>query len=69
MSEFTDTTQIDVRYRVTRSVTAQVAEKRAETKCYPYSVYLLTGRRSNGSWGSLKGHIMFTDRMPEKNVN
>jgi hypothetical protein len=65
--EFTDTTRTAVRYRITRSITVQVAAKRG-SDCYLYSVYVGKDRRSDGSWGQYKGHIMFTDRMLEKNV-
>jgi hypothetical protein len=65
--EFTDTTRSAVRYRITRSVTAQAAAKRG-SDCYLYSVYIGKDRRSDGSWDAYKGHIMFTDRMLEKNV-
>jgi hypothetical protein len=66
--EFTDTTRSAVRYRITRSVTVQAAAKRGND-CYLYSVYIGKDRRSDGSWDAYKGHIMFTDRMLEKNVN
>jgi hypothetical protein len=66
--EFTDTTRSAVRYRITRSVTVQLAAKRGGD-CYLYSVYVGKDRLSDGSWGQYKGHIMFTDRMLEKNVN
>ena len=66
--EFTDTTRSAVRYRITRYVTVQAAAKRG-SDCYLYSVYIGKDRRSDGSWDAYKGHIMFTDRMLEKNVN
>jgi len=66
--EFTDTTRSAIRYRITRSVTVQVAAKQSGG-CYLYSVYVGQDRRSDGSWGPLKGHIMFTDRILEGNVD
>ena len=65
--EFTDTTHSQVRYRITHSVSVQVAAKDKDT--FLYTVYVAADRRSDGSWGELYGHIMFTDKMLEKNVN
>ena len=66
--EYTDTTRTAIRYRITRSVTGQVAVKRGGD-CFLYTTYVAKDRRSDGSWGQCYGHIMFTDRMLEKNVN
>jgi len=66
--EYTDTTRTAIRYRVTRSVTGQVAAKRGGD-CFLYTTYMGKNRRSDGTWGQYFGHIMFTDRMLEKNVN
>ncbi|MBI4881014.1 MAG: hypothetical protein HY812_15355 [Planctomycetes bacterium] len=65
--EFTDTTRSALRYRVTRSVTVQVAAKRG-ADCFLYSVYVGKDRQSDGSFGPLMGHVMFTDRMLEENA-
>jgi hypothetical protein len=66
--EYTDTTRTAIRYRVTRCVTGQVAAKRGGD-CFLYTTYIAKNRRSDGSWGEYYGHIMFTDRMLEKNIN
>ena len=66
--EFTDTTKTTVRHRITHSVTAQVAGKRGD-EVFLYTIYLAKNKKSDGSWGSLYGHIMFTDPMLEENVN
>ncbi len=66
--EHTDTTRTALRHRVTRSVTAQVAAKKgAET--FLYTLYIGKDRRTDGTWGELRGHVMFTDRMLEENVS
>lgn len=66
--EFTDSTHSAVRYRVTQSVTAQVAAKR-DNKCYLYTLNIARDRNSDGTWGLIYGHIMFTDPMLEENVS
>ncbi len=66
--EYTDTTRTVIRYRITRSVTGQVAAKRGGD-CFLYTTYIAKNRRSDGSWGQYYGHIMFTDRILEKNIN
>jgi hypothetical protein len=66
--EFTDTTRTAIRYRVTRCVTGQVAAKRGGD-CFLYTTYIGKNRHSDGTWGEYYGHIMFTDRMLEKNVS
>lgn len=68
VTEWTDTTQTALRTRITRSVTAQVAAKQGD-EVYLHTLYLGKDRRSDGSWGALKGHIMFTDWMSEGNVD
>ncbi len=65
--EFTDTTHTAIRYRVTRSVTAQVAAKRGREVSL-YTLDIGKDHLSDGSWGPLHGHIMFTDPMLEENV-
>ncbi|MBN2374813.1 MAG: hypothetical protein JXD22_00325 [Sedimentisphaerales bacterium] len=67
--EWTDTTQSAVRYRCTRFMTTQVAAKGKDGKVYLHSVHLASDRTSDGSWGKLYGHIMWSDWMAEKNVN
>ena len=65
--EYTDTTKTQVRYRVTRSVTAQVAGK-VEDDVFLYTIHLAQDRKADGKWGLLHGHVMFTDAMLEANV-
>jgi len=67
--EWTDTTHTALRYRNTRLMTAHVAAKGADGKVYLHSVYLAADRQTDGSWGSLYGHIMWSDWMAEKNVD
>jgi len=65
--EHTDTTRTALRFRTTRSVTAQVAAKvGAEVKLLTLDIS--KDRQSDGSWGALYGHVMFTDPMLEENV-
>ena len=66
--EYTDTTRTAIRYRITRSVTGQVAAKRGGD-CFLYTTYIAKNYRIDGSWGQYYGHIMFTDLMLEKNVD
>ncbi len=66
--EPTDTTHTALRFRTTRSVTAQVAAK-AGGEVKLYTLDISKDRRSDGSWGALYGHIMFTDPILEENVN
>lgn len=65
--EFTDTTHTAIRYRVTRSVTAQVAGKQGQ-EVFLYTLDISKDRLTDGAWGTLYGHIMFTDPMLEENV-
>ncbi len=67
--EWTDTTHTALRYRNTRFMTAQIAAKDSGGKVYLHAVYLAADRQTDGSWGSLYGHIMWSDWMAEKNVN
>jgi hypothetical protein len=68
VTEYTDTTQTALRHRVTRSVSAQVAAKKgAET--FLYTLFVGKDRRTDGSWGDLYGHVMFTDPILEENVS
>lgn len=65
--EWTDTTQTALRRRNSRSVTAQVAGKKG-VDCFLYTVDVSKDRRGDGSWGSLYGHVMYTDPMLEENA-
>ena len=65
--EATDTTHTALRFRTTRSVTAQVAAKLGD-KVQLHTLDLSKDLQAGGSWGPLYGHIMFTDAMLEKNV-
>jgi hypothetical protein len=66
--EYTDTTNTALRYRVTRSVTAQVAAKQ-DRNAFLYTLDLSKDQRTDGSWGDVYGHIMFTDPILEENIN
>ncbi|MFH0878223.1 MAG: hypothetical protein V2A34_00780, partial [Lentisphaerota bacterium] len=65
--EYTDTTQTAVRYRTTRSLTAQVAA-RGDGKVLLYTINLGKDRQADGAWGAVYGHVMYTDPMLEENV-
>lgn len=67
--EWTDTTRTELRYRITRFMTAQAATEGADGKVYLHGVHLANDRNSDGSWGPLYGHIMWSDWMAEANVN
>lgn len=67
--EWTDTTHTELRHRITRFMTAQAAAKAADGKVYLHGVHLANDRQSDGSWGPLHGHIMWSDWMAEKNVD
>ncbi len=67
--EWTDTTKSIVRYRITRSMTAQAAAKSKDGKVYLHGVHLAKDRQSDGTFGALYGHIMWSDWMIEKNLN
>ncbi|MBN2212591.1 MAG: hypothetical protein JW709_14430, partial [Sedimentisphaerales bacterium] len=67
--EWTDTTQTALHHRITRFMTAQIAAKSPDGKVYLHSVHLAADRQSDGSWGALYGHIMWSDWMAEENVN
>lgn len=67
--EWTDTTRTELRYRITRFMTAQAAAKEADGKVYLHGVHLANDRNSDGSWGPLYGHIMWSDWMAEANVD
>jgi len=66
--EYTDTTKTAIRYRITRSVTVQIAAKRGND-VFLYSIHVAKNQRSDGSWSELYGHVMFVDPMLEENVN
>lgn len=65
--EPTDTTHTALRFRTTRSVTAQVAAKQGD-KVQLHTLDLSKDLQAGGSWGPVYGHIMFSDPMLEKNV-
>lgn len=65
--EWTDTTKSAVHYRVTRSLSGQVAAKRG-ANVFLYTVHIAKNKQSDGTFGALRGHIMFTDPMLEENV-
>lgn len=67
--EWTDTTHTELRYRITRFMTAQAAAKGSDGKVYLHGVHLANDRQSDGSWGPLHGHIMWSDWMAEANVD
>ena len=67
--EWTDTTRTVLRYRTTRFMTAQAAAKSPDGKVYLHGVHLANDRQSDGTWGPLHGHIMWSDWMAEKNVD
>ena len=65
--EYTDTSKTAIRYRITQSVTAQIAGKRGND-VFLYTIHIAKDQRSDGSWGALYGHVMFTDPMLGENV-
>ncbi len=67
--EWTDTTKSVVRHRITRFMTVQAASKNSDGRVYLNGVHLAKDRKSDGSWGELYGHIMWSDWMAEGNVN
>ncbi len=67
--EWTDTTKTASRYRVTKSMTTQVASKGGDGRVYLNRVHLASDRKSDGSWGPLYGHIMWSDWIAAENVN
>lgn len=66
--EYTDTTKSAVRYRITRSVTAQIAGK-IDSDVALYTLDISQDQQSDGAWGALYGHVMFVDPMLEEHVN
>lgn len=66
--EYTDTTKTAIRYRITRSVTAQIAGKTGDEVSL-YTLDISQDQQSDGSWGPSYGHVMFSDPMLEENVN
>jgi hypothetical protein len=50
-------------------MTTQAAAKAGDGKVYLHGVHLASDRGSDGSWGPLYGHVMWSDWMAEKNVN
>lgn len=67
--EWTDTSRTQLRHRVTRFMTAQAAAKATDGKVYLHGVHLANDRQSDGTWGPLHGHIMWSDWMAEQNVD
>lgn len=65
--EHTDTTKTAVRYRITREVTVQTAAKTPEG-VHLYTLNVAKDQRSDGTWGALYGHVMYSDPMLEENV-
>ncbi len=65
--EHTDTTRTEIRYRVTRSVTAQIAGQREEDVLL-YTLHVAQDRSTDGDWGAYYGHVMFTDPMLKENL-
>lgn len=64
--EWTDTTRTALRYRATDFVYAQVAVK-AAAEVFLYTVYL-NRDRIDGKEQPLTGHVMYRDRLLEKNI-
>ncbi len=67
--EWTDTSRTELRHRITRFMTAQAAAKSADGKIYLHGVHLANDRQSDGTWGPLHGHIVWSDWMAEANVS
>jgi hypothetical protein len=67
VEEWTDSTKTKLRRRITRSVTAEVAARQGDI-VFRHVLYVAKDKRSDGTWGALYGHIMFTDPMAEANV-
>lgn len=65
--EPTDTTRTALRFRTTRSVTAQVAAKQGASVLL-HTLDLSKDLLQDRAWGPVYGHIMFSDPMIEKNV-
>jgi hypothetical protein len=65
--ESTDTTNTALQYRFTRWVSVHIAARTDGQLC-KYTVYVGIDK-VNGSAGALQGHVMFTDKMLEKNLN
>ncbi len=70
VQEWTDTTKTALRHRTTRSVTAQVAGRKADGEVRLYTVHVAKDLRSDGSWSKLYGnlHSDLGDLMLEENV-
>lgn len=65
--EHTDTTRTEIRYRITRSVSAQIAGKR-ERGVFLHTLHVAQDKGTDGAWGAYYGHVMFIDPMLEENV-
>jgi hypothetical protein len=66
--EHTDTTRTEIRYRVTRSVSAQIAGQQ-ESDVFLYTLYVAQDKKADGAWGAYYGHVMFVDPMLKENVD
>jgi hypothetical protein len=64
--ESTDTTQTALQHRLTDGIYAQVAAKEGSDVTL-YTIYLHKDK-IGGKQGELAGHVMYTDKMLEKNV-
>lgn len=65
--EFTDTTQTALRYRVTRSLTVQIGADNG-SEAFIYTIDISKDKRSDGSFGELYGHVMYTDPILKENI-
>jgi hypothetical protein len=66
VEEWTDTTRTALRRRITDSVNAQVAVRLGK-ESYLYMVFL-NKDTIDGKESALTGHVMFRDRILEKNI-
>ena len=67
MIESTDTTHAGLRFRTTRSVTAQVAAQQGD-KVLLHTLDLSKDLQTGGAWGPVYGRILFSDPMLAKNM-
>ena len=66
--EATDTTNTALRRRITRSLRAQAAVRDADGAVWLQEVWLGQDKAPDGSWGELKGHTTWADRMAPENL-
>jgi len=64
--EYTDTTNTALQHRITDGLNVQVAAKEGG-ECLIYTVFV-NKNKIGGKQGGLQGHIMFEDKILEKNV-